>query len=371
MVDKELKKMIEDELNFFSKISQKEYMLFRKLDEINHKYPKHVNNANSFFNFSENPLYPRLNIVKDKIWIPKHPDDYLELDIDLVYADENKQLKQDWNILRDLAHTGLNNGHMGRGMLFIPIDKKTGKYLGMIAISSDFLAVGGREKYIGWTKDNENARLDHIANGSTIAPTQPFGFNYLGGKLLALLCCSDIVQYHWKRKYKDPLVGITTTSLYGGYSQYTNLKYWKKCESSEGKTLPEHTKKTVSEINKWLLKNHYEVATKKCLFAKDYRMKFVYKTLGIKQEYSAHRRGVYFCRLYEDTLPYLRQETEDPGKKRFDNSVKTLSNIWKEKYASKRIKKLVENNNISDQILFYNDLIGASFNEVKKLYPEI
>ena len=32
----------------------------------------------------------------------------------------------------------------------------------------------------------------HAAMGFVIVPSQPFGYNYLGGKLLALLCCSHL-----------------------------------------------------------------------------------------------------------------------------------------------------------------------------------
>jgi hypothetical protein len=54
--------------------------------------------------------------------------------------------------------------------------------------------------------------------------------------------------------------------------------------------------------------------------------------------------------------------------KKFDNSVKTLSELWKEKYASKRIENLDKNNKVSNDILFYEDLINNSWEEVKEKY---
>jgi hypothetical protein len=45
----------------------------------------------------------------------------------------------------------------------------------------------------------------------------------LGGKLIALLCSCDVVEKAFNEKYEETLAGITTTSLYGGYSQYTRL----------------------------------------------------------------------------------------------------------------------------------------------------
>ena len=82
----------------------------------------------------------------------------------------------------------------------------------------------------------------------------------MGGKLLALMCLSDEVQYQWRRQYGDVLVGVTTTSLYGknkagGLSQYDGLKHWKKMGFSSG---------SVSyEINKTNCKAHAKMAGQK------------------------------------------------------------------------------------------------------------
>ena len=54
-----------------------------------------------------------------------------------------------------------------------------------------------------------------------------FGFNYLGGKLLASLCCSHEVREMLNKKYDMNLVMFETTSLYGNSksaSQYDGMK---------------------------------------------------------------------------------------------------------------------------------------------------
>jgi len=68
--------------------------------------------------------------------------------------------------------------------------------LGVISIGSDFISVGGRDKYIGWTTDHKFKydRLKYTAMGSSIVPTQPFGYNYLGGKFISLMVCSNVVE---------------------------------------------------------------------------------------------------------------------------------------------------------------------------------
>jgi len=63
--------------------------------------------------------------------------------------------------------------------------------------------------------------------GFVIVPTQPFGFNYLGGKLLAALCCSHTIRKRMNEKYNMNLVYFETTSLYGNSkssSQYDGMK---------------------------------------------------------------------------------------------------------------------------------------------------
>jgi hypothetical protein len=63
--------------------------------------------------------------------------------------------------------------------------------------------------------------------GFVIVPAQPFGFNYLGGKLLAAICCSHEVREMLNKKYKMNMCLFETTSLYGtskAISQYDGMK---------------------------------------------------------------------------------------------------------------------------------------------------
>jgi len=63
--------------------------------------------------------------------------------------------------------------------------------------------------------------------GFVIVPAQPFGFNYLGGKLLAGICTSHEVREIVNKKYGMNLCLFETTSLYGSsktVSQYDGMK---------------------------------------------------------------------------------------------------------------------------------------------------
>ena len=65
--------------------------------------------------------------------------------------------------------------------------------------------------------------------------TQPFGYNFVGSKLIASLVVSHTVRNKWKELYDNTLVGMTTTSLYGTKSFYNSVPYWRKCGGSAGK----------------------------------------------------------------------------------------------------------------------------------------
>jgi hypothetical protein len=71
--------------------------------------------------------------------------------------------------------------------------------------------------------------------GFVIVPSQPFGYNYLGGKLLAAICCSHKVREMMNKKYDMNLCLFETTSLYGNsksLSQYDGMKTFYKIQRS-------------------------------------------------------------------------------------------------------------------------------------------
>ena len=224
--------------------------------------------------------------------------------------------------------------------------------------------------------------INHTAIGSTIVPLQPLGYNYTGGKLLALLCLSDKVQETWKREYGDVMVGVTTTSLYGSFSQYQNLKYWKKRGHSAGSVSYEATKPTIQMLRKWIMENHtrkyfeWYSATKPTgqPYKRDHRNRshtFAYSKLNIPKELtkSDHSRGIYFSTLYDNTREFLREEIpEDKLVKSFDSSVSALSELWRERYAKKRINSLIDQKRTNMETLYYDDLIHLSWEETKQKY---
>ena len=384
------------ELTYVSAMDVREYTLFQKWCEVQEKYPTIT--VNDLWEgekkvLSDEKQRRAIEEVKRNFWVQTDPDDYLKLEPELVYTNKEEDLPELWNTIRTFSSTMKNNSNIGRNLNFVVRDKVTKKYLGVICISSDFLDLTPRDNFIGWSREikTQGAMINHTAIGSTIVPLQPLGFNYVGGKLLALLCLSDPVQELWKKLYGDTLVSVTTTSLYGktkagGLSQYDNLDYWQPMGFTSGSVSFEPLRDTRYLIREWLKKNHtrkyfeWYIAKKPSgqPHKRDHKnrsLNFAYSQLEIPKELirSEHQRGIYFSPLYTNTNEFLcKQITEDKLVKAFDTSEDALATIWKTKYAKGRIRQLQKKNNVSYESLFYDDLIYLSWEDTKAKYlPQV
>ena len=391
-----LKERIVNELSYVSQMDVKEYTLFQKWCEVQEKYPAVV--VNDLWEGEKRVLADEgqrraIEEIKHNIWMPEDPDAYLALEPELVYANKQDDLPELWNCIRTFSSTMKNNSNIGRNLNFIVRDKPTKKYLGVICISSDFLDLTPRDNYIGWSREikTQGNMINHTAIGSTIVPLQPLGFNYVGGKLLALLCLADPIQELWEKLYGDKLVSVTTTSLYGktkagGLSQYDNLDYWQPMGFTSGSVSFEPLQDTRYMIRDWLMKNHtrkyfeWYIAKKPSgqPHKRDHKkrsLNFTYSKLGIPKELirSEHARGIYYTPLYDKTCEFLRKEcTEKDLTKSFDTSVEHLVDIWKTKHAKPRIKQLVKKGRVSNESLFYDDLTVLSWEQAKEKYlPQV
>lgn len=388
----ELKQKTIEELSYVSQMDVKEYTLFQKWCEIQKRYPSVI--VNDLWEgekcvISDENQRRSIEEIKNNIWMPQNPDDYLSLNPEMIYVNKQDDLPELWNCIRTFSSTMKNNSNIGRNLNFIVRDKFTKKYLGVICISSDFLDLTPRDNYIGWPRDvkTQGLMINHTAIGSTIVPLQPLGYNYVGGKLLALLCLADPVQELWQKLYGDKLVSVTTTSLYGktktgGLSQYDNLDYWQPMGFTSGSVSFEPLQKTRNMIREWLKKNYtrqyfeWYVAKKPSgqPYKRDHKnrsLNFAYSKMDIPKQIirSEHARGIYYTPLYDKTCEFLRKEcTENDLTKSFDTSLEHLVDIWKQKHAKPRIKQLAKKGRVSSETLFYDDLATMSWQETKDKY---
>jgi hypothetical protein len=392
-----LRDAVVKDLSYVSSMDVKEYTLYQKWCEVQEKFP--TIEVNSFFGDKPTLKDQRqgslLEEIKKNFWLPTDPEEYIELQPELLWTNGNDLTSITgangpaiWNSMRTFLSTMKNNSNIGRNLNFLIRDKVTKKYLGITCMSSDFLDLTPRDEYIGWDRTRKTQKMiNHTCIGSTIVPIQPLGYNLVGGKLLALLCLSDTIEKTWEYQYEDKLVGVTTTSLYGKtkvipLSQYDRLEYWKKMGWTAGSVSYEPRKPTRKMIQAWLMKNHtrkyfeWYVAKKDTgqPHKRDHRNRshtFTYNKLGIDKNLikSDHARGIYFGELYENTREFLKEEIEqDKLIKKFDNSVESLTELWKNKYAKKRLASLKKQDRVSTDTHFYDDIIYMSWEETKSKY---
>ena len=144
----------------------------------------------------------------------------------------------------------------GKELKLVVKDNTSNTIIGFIKLGSPIINSKPRNNYLGGTPDlpifNKRAIM-----GFNIVPVQPFGFNYLGGKLLALICCSHKVREMLNKKYDTEFCLFETTSLYGnikGTSMYDGLKpYLRYKGDTMSKFVP-----TLGEETYFNLKNYIE-----------------------------------------------------------------------------------------------------------------
>ena len=101
----------------------------------------------------------------------------------------------------------------GKSIKWVVYEKNTGQIAGFIRLGSPTINSKPRNMFLGKPLDTMSKEVMKRFNDSTImgfiiVPTQPFGFNYLGGKLLAAICCSHLTKDTLDKKYGGPFCNV-------------------------------------------------------------------------------------------------------------------------------------------------------------------
>jgi len=171
-----------------------------------------------------------------------HPND-MEFDIRFVGSRFDNSLPQDHynTLLRAVSSHNNESNIPGRELRWMVYEKNTNTLLGFIRFGSPTINSKPRNLWLG-KAPNLSIFNRHAAMGFVIVPSQPFGYNYLGGKLLALLCCSHFARETLNEVFEKDIALFETTSLYGSTtdaSQYDGLKPFMRYKGlTESKFLP-------------------------------------------------------------------------------------------------------------------------------------
>ena len=372
----ENKKLLIDNLNYLKSLDVTEQTFYKKHEEIQ-----------SYKDYSS-----KLNSLKAKIWVPIDINNELStvkeiesINPTLIHV-TTPQENEDWTLLRIFGHTMSFEQTPGRFLKFLVTDgnKDNPRYIGVISMSSDVISINVRDKYLGWTEDDKliSKKLVHSAIGSCIMSTQPIGYNFLGGKLIATLTTSEYIRNVWKSLYGQTLVGMTTTSLYGSYSMYNSLKWWHKCGSSAGKISIKPNETIYKLWHDWIKENHADQYDKSMTQkegvsgpvtgAKSRVISMIFSKCGIKQSdyFHGYERGVYYSCFYENSKEFFQNKiTEDKlvMKPLFKDDKNAIMSWWIPK-AIDRYKKLKLEGNLKPDIHFYDGVINLDYSSAKETY---
>ena len=144
-------------------------------------------------------------------------------------------------ILNITASNPIEEAIPGRTIKWIVTEDTTNKIIGVVRFGSPTINSKPRNDYFGEVLPLSTINHEFVM-GFNIVPVQPFGYNYLGGKLLALLASSNELKRQFDSKYGTDLRYFETTSLYGttkGVSMYDGLKpYLRHIGDTESNFLP-------------------------------------------------------------------------------------------------------------------------------------
>ena len=250
-------------------------------------------------------------------------------------------------------------------------EKNSGKIAGFIKLASPLINAKPRNEWLGRPLQTENKEeMQHFNRGTimgfVIVPVQPFGFNYLGGKLMAAICCSHDVRRFLNDKYGGPFCMFETTSLYGnikGGSMYDGMRpYLRYKGDTESKFFLTFADDMYHEMKKWFEdRNEGEPLVHKQ--ASSRKLKTQTKMIGIigqslkQHNTAAHEKFVQFRKNTENVTTQKRFYMSDYGYansreyilRETDKLIKSdqwdkfeLENIvaWWKKKASKRYENI-------------------------------
>ena len=311
-----------------------------------------------------------------------HPQE-MEFDIKFVGARFQQSVPQEHygNLLRAVSSHNNESNIPGRELRWMIFEKKTQSCLGFIRFGSPTINSKPRNIWLGQAP-NLSIFNRHAAMGFVIVPSQPFGYNYLGGKLLALLCCSHYARETLNEVFEKDIALFETTSLYGSTtdaSQYDGLKPFMRYKGlTESKFLPLlHDEAFYRLHDRFTVWNNNQPLTDKKASSKKMKRqtKMISITRNSLKEYGmdekleqfnsviktalslTQKKRTYFCEYgYSNVKEVILGEQEElvrgPNWDKF-----YLENIiaWWKKKATKRYEKLKAEGRFRNKVELWTD----------------
>ncbi len=250
----------------------------------------------------------------------------------------------------------------GRRLRFLVIDESNSKLIGLFGLGDPVYSMRARDQWIGWNGEAKSRNLYHVMDAYVLGAVPPYSF-LLGGKLVAMLVCSNEVRDAFRRKYngkqslirqetRDPyLVLATTTSALGRSSIYNRIRvngqqYWTSLGFTQGSGEFHFSNGVYDDIRAYV-EEHCEPTAKHAAWGTGFRNKreVVRKCLshiGLSADLIYHGilREIFAAPLGRNAIRFLQGEVERPCF--YDWPVLDLSNAFKERWLLGRVERKPE-----------------------------
>ena len=209
-----MKTLNKDQALYCAKIFNDYFGQFNRIDE--YMRDQKMSQLNDTISASLPGMGPETEIFDNFDMSPQ------DMDFEIVEPD-NTTFDSFLNLIS--SHTNMSSVP-GKNLKIGVKEKNTNKWVGFIRCGSPVINMKPRNVLLGNVPELVTFNKTSIM-GFVIVPSQPFGYNYLGGKLLALMCVSHYAREQVSKVFEKDIALFETTSLYGSTtsaSQYDGLK---------------------------------------------------------------------------------------------------------------------------------------------------
>lgn len=295
----------------------------------------------------------------------------------LINVDGDVQWEKIFRIVRHTWSMPYSKGY-GRRLRYIVFDEYHESVIGIIGLQSPPADLKCRDELFNYPDGSKLSIVNQTMDIFSLGSVPPYS-GILGGKLVAGLAASKLIQDDFRHKYHDrktllndsvlssQLIALTTTSAFGRSSIYNRLKFNNRLIAEPiGYTQGYgniHLEVVYPEIVELLTA---EDKLHNGGFGKGPKSRWQNLTramsiLGLNQTYFRHglKREVFLFRLVENLEGYIA-ENEESDKKPTSLALNSSSyaEFWKQRWAMPRSIRKPEWQNLSTNDYFEQALLG-------------
>ena len=270
--------------------------------------------------------------------------DVENIEIKLEFV-ENHYQEQIFEYYRNIVSSVPQYNIPGRQLKILVKDNISNTYLGLLQLTVDLLVNDKKNIFLG-VDDKDYGKYKKVirdcgVNISICVPLQPFGFNFCGGKLLAMLAFSKEVYNYYYSKYNTKIAYIMTTSINGKSVQYSKLKCLKFIGLTAGFGTCHIPEDIINECKEFVVEHFPKYKIKK--MSKHTILNLVIKTLKLPQDILQHnqQRGIYIGLTSSDSCVMIKEKMKkNEWYPDLLQETRTILDDWLHKYAIKRDNNL-------------------------------